>query len=103
MCLDSLMNGFPPGLNSLVTLDNWQTPPFNRWAFQHMREIIPSQPIRRGVGPVRDLPAAQRPVNLDDVAVALTDGSSGTIAGVLAETYTDSAIVMHDGRVVLER
>jgi CubicO group peptidase (beta-lactamase class C family) len=103
MRLDSLMKGFPPGLNSLVTLDNWQTPPFNRWAFQHMREIIPSQLIRRGVGPVRDLPAARRPVNLDDVAVALTDGSSGTIAGVLAETYTDSAIVMHDGRVVLER
>ncbi|MEP6527779.1 MAG: hypothetical protein ABJA86_11510 [Nocardioidaceae bacterium] len=43
--------------------------------------IIPSQLIRRGVGPVRDLPAARPPVNLDDVAVARSDGSSGTLAG----------------------
>jgi hypothetical protein len=40
VCLDSLMKGFPPESNSLVTLDNWQTPPFNRWAFQHKREIV---------------------------------------------------------------
>jgi CubicO group peptidase (beta-lactamase class C family) len=103
MCPDALMKGSPPGSDSLVTLDNWQTPPFNRWAFQHMREIIPSQLIRRGAGPVRSLATAQPLVNPDDVAVPRFDGSSGTLGSVLADTYTDSVIVMHDGRIVLER
>ena len=40
-----LMTGFPPPPESRVTLANWQDPPFNRWAFRHMREIIPSHRI----------------------------------------------------------
>src|SRR5438876_7634958 len=42
---DGLMTGFPPAPEAQVTLANWQDPPFNRWAFRHMRELIPSQPI----------------------------------------------------------
>jgi CubicO group peptidase (beta-lactamase class C family) len=102
MCPDSLMEGFPPPSDSRVTLDNWQTPPFNRWAFQHMSEIIPSQPIRRGSGPVRSLEAAQPPVDLDEVPVAPWDGG-GTLGEVVAKTYTDSVIVLHNGQIVLER
>ena len=98
------MTGFPPpGSDSLVTLDNWQTPPFNRWAFQHMREIIPSQAIRRGAGPVSGLESAEPPVDLDDLGVARSDGGTGTLRDVLEETYTDSVIVLHDGRLVMER
>jgi hypothetical protein len=38
-----LMSGAPPfGPRSQVTLANWQEPPFNRWAFQHVRELIPT-------------------------------------------------------------
>ena len=36
-----------PG-DSQVTLANWQDPPFNRWAFQHVRELIPSARIASG-------------------------------------------------------
>ena len=25
-----------------VTLANWRTAPFNRWAFHHVRELVPS-------------------------------------------------------------
>ena len=42
-----LMSGAPPfGAQSQVTLANWQDPPFNRWAFQHVRELIPTARIR---------------------------------------------------------
>ena len=52
-----LMAGVPPfPANALVTLGNWQEPPFNRWAFQHVRELIPTVRIGRGAGP----PAACR-------------------------------------------
>ncbi|MEA2557665.1 MAG: hypothetical protein QOG88_1203, partial [Actinomycetota bacterium] len=32
-----LMEGTPPSQERLVTLANWQDPPFNRWGFQHVR------------------------------------------------------------------
>ena len=45
---DALMAGFPPPPESVVSLGNWQEPPFNRWSFQHLREIVPTQRIARG-------------------------------------------------------
>ena len=34
-----------PQGQELVTLANWQIAPHQRWAFQHMRELMPSQVI----------------------------------------------------------
>ena len=45
---DALMAGFPPPPESVVSLGNWQDPPFIRWSFQHLREIVPTQRIARG-------------------------------------------------------
>ena len=44
-----LMVGSPPPEPALVTLANWQDPPFNRWGFQHVRDLIPDRadPARR--------------------------------------------------------
>ena len=48
MVREPLMSGFPPPAESRVTLANWQDPPYNRWSFQHLRELIPTQRISRG-------------------------------------------------------
>jgi CubicO group peptidase (beta-lactamase class C family) len=96
-----LMTGFPPAPQSQVTLDNWQDPPFNRWAFRHMRELIPGQLIpagRHGPGP---LPASG--LSLGDPPVARLDGGAATVEGVLAGTFTDAFLVLHDGEIVAER
>jgi CubicO group peptidase (beta-lactamase class C family) len=94
-----LMAGFPPAPESQVTLANWQDPPFNRWAFRHMRELIPSHPIP--AGPPAPLPAAGQPIG--NPAVARLDGSIATVEDVLADTFTDAFLVLHDGQVVAER
>ena len=61
-----LMAGAPPfAADNLVTLENWQEPPYNRWAFQHVRELLPTARIPRGDGPVWELPRAERD-DLDD-------------------------------------
>jgi hypothetical protein len=58
-----LMAGAPPfAPQSQVTLENWQDPPFNRWAFQHLRELIPTARIRRGDGPGWRLTAEERDI-----------------------------------------
>ena len=96
----ALMAGFPPEPRSRVSLANWQDPPFNRWAFRHMREIIPSHPIPAGDAP-EPLPAS--PLRPGDPAVRRLDGSTVTVADVLAESFTDALVVLHDGELVEER
>ena len=59
-----LMTGAPPFAEpSQVSLANWQDPPFNRWSFQHVRDLVPTARIRRGDGPVLAIsPRRARPV-----------------------------------------
>ena len=89
---------FPPG--SLATLANWQDPPFNRWAFQHIRELIPTARISRGHGRPRRLQRAER--DLDSLRFR-SGNRELTVGEMLAETYTDAFLVLHRGRVVTEQ
>ena len=94
-----LMTGFPPAQEAQVTLANWQDPPYSRWAFRHMRELIPSQPIPAG----SPAPLPDAPWPLPDPPVWRIDGSTATAAEVFADTYTDALVVLKDGQVVAER
>jgi len=95
------MAGAPPfPLESLVTLGNWQEPPFNRWAFQHIRELIPTARISRGDGRPRTLPRAER--DLSDLRFRSGDREM-TVREMLAETYTDGFLVLHRGKIVSEQ
>jgi CubicO group peptidase (beta-lactamase class C family) len=96
-----LMAGYPPAAEAQVTLANWQDPPFNRWAFLHMRELIPSQLIPAGPDGPSPLPASHGP--MADPPVWRLDGTTATAAEVFAGTYTDALVVLHDGQLVAER
>src|SRR5215472_17992714 len=52
MSSSPLMSGFPPVESDQVTLANWRTAPYSRWAFQHVREIVPSADIPNAPGDV---------------------------------------------------
>jgi CubicO group peptidase (beta-lactamase class C family) len=99
---EALMAGFPPSPEGGVTLENWQQPPFNRWAFQHLREIIPTQRIARGPR-AKALARRETPPGLDDIAVTRLGAGAPTVGGVLADTWTDAVVILHDGQIVLER
>jgi len=98
-----LMTGFAPPAEARVTLANWQDPPYNRWSFQHVRELIPTQRISRGLGAFTALPRQEHAPVLDEVAVDRLEGRTSSFAEVLAETWTDAVVVLHDGRIVLEQ
>jgi CubicO group peptidase (beta-lactamase class C family) len=89
---------FPP--ERLVTLANWQDPPFNRWSFRHVRDLIPTARIPRGDGPVRRLGRAERDLSGMTVRAA---GRRVSIDRFLDDTFTDGFLVLHRGRVVTER
>ena len=96
---DARMQGFPPDPASQVTLANWQDPPNQRWAFRHMREIIPTHPIP--AGNARPLPESPRAVG--HIEVARLVGSTGSVDDILRDTWTDALVVLHDGQLVEER
>ncbi len=75
--------------------------PQQRWAFSHMRELVPTVNIPRE-GTVSALPAALRD-DLDDVRLTTLDGQAMSWRESLAATYTDAILMMKDGVVVYER
>jgi hypothetical protein len=94
-----LMKGFPPPAERQVTLANWRKPPFNKWAFQHVREIVPSADIPNDPDYVRELPSALRDfkgLSIDDDDGVLELGS------FLRATDTDSLLVMRGDKIVYE-
>jgi CubicO group peptidase (beta-lactamase class C family) len=74
-------------MNPQVTLANWRSAPFNRWAFQHVRELIPSADIANDPRRVRSLEPRPRELEL---------------AQFLAETDTDALVILQRGRLVAE-
>ena len=96
-----LMAGFPPPPDLQVNVSNWQQPQNVRWAFRHMREIIPTQLISAGTGSPCPLPSTG--TQLGNPSVVRVDGSSSTVEEIFASTFTDAVMVLRDGAVVDER
>jgi CubicO group peptidase (beta-lactamase class C family) len=95
------MIGFPADEASSVMLANWQDPPSVRWAFRHMREIIPSQIIPAGPTPVGFVRGDE--VDLGAVTVERLSGATTSVEQVFDETSTDALILLHDGALLSER
>lgn len=97
----TLMTGAPPAGANQVTLSNWQDAPFHRWSFQHVRELMPTHPIPCAPGTGRALLTRARK-ELADLPVMHRNGAASTLQTVIADTYTDAALMVHDGEVVFE-
>ena len=91
-----LMQGFPPSPETQVSLSNWRTAPYNRWAFHHVREIVASADIPNDPESVAALPTASR--DLDQLAVE----GVGSLTEFLVATDTDGIVILHDGHIVFE-
>ena len=93
-----MMRAFPPAPEDQVTLANWRTSPFNRWAFHHVREIVPSAEIRNDPSRVRDLPTGA-PLAMPSIE---SEGETLTFEDFCQKTDTDGMVVLHQGRVIHE-
>ena len=95
----TLMSGFPSAQTDLVTLANWRTAPYSRWAFQHVREIVPSADIPNAPSDVWKL--ASEPKDFSSFRFE-HGGKQYSIDKFLDETDTDGLVILHGGKVVLE-
>jgi CubicO group peptidase (beta-lactamase class C family) len=89
-------DGPPPG----ISLDNWLSPPYSHWSFQHVDDFVPTAVISRGTGSAAALPAASAP--LAEVPMTSTDGRATTVGAVMAATATDGWAVTYRGSMVVE-
>ncbi len=91
---------FPAAASDQVTLANWRTAPFNRWAFHHVSELVPSAPIWNDSTRIKSLetPATQ----IQQLPDFEFEGKRITAASFLQDTFTDGLVVLQHGKPVYE-
>ncbi len=106
------MRGFPPPEDKLITQpeSNFFSFPKLRWSVCHLRELLPTAEISRGLGPSTYLkyPSAAELANvmerIDKIEfLPLNSKSPMTWEESLYANYTDGMLVLHKGKVVYER
>jgi hypothetical protein len=95
----ALMSGFPAAETDRVTLANWRTAPYLRWAFQHVREIVPSADIANAPGDIWKLESEPKDFSSFHFEHG---GKRYGLEQFLRETDTDGLVILHRGKVVLE-
>jgi|HubBroStandDraft_2_1064218.scaffolds.fasta_scaffold21016_2 CubicO group peptidase (beta-lactamase class C family) len=94
-----LMSGFPPAESGQVTLANWRTAPYMKWAFQHVREIVPSADIANSPDGVWRL--ASEPKDWSSFSFR-HGGETYSLDRFVADTDTDGLAILHRGKVICE-
>ncbi|POR52256.1 hypothetical protein B0G62_105224 [Paraburkholderia eburnea] len=95
-----VMQGFPPPPDKLVTKTNLFQASNLRWALQNARMTMPTANVEHAREPM-PLPNGTL---LDPDKVQFTvDGTTVDLTDYLRQTRTDGFIVVHNGKVVLER
>ena len=83
-----------------LNLSNWRQPPHNRWAFHHVREIIPTAPIYRGN---KSSGFTSTPVPaLNELMLSGLEDSQWSLDRWLAESSSDALLVAHRGQLMHE-
>ncbi|QEQ96688.1 serine hydrolase domain-containing protein [Neptunomonas concharum] len=98
------MNGFPPSPDKLIMQpdSNFFSFPKMRWSVCHLRELLPTEQVSRGLG--APIPLEYALDGSIDAVSFLPIGSDSAITweASLAKNYTDGILIMHKGKVVYE-
>ena len=72
-------------------LDNWRSTPYSKWAFHHVREIVPTADIENKSGLINDL-------NLD-----IQSFEDLNLEQVMEETETDATVIAKNNSILFEK
>lgn len=99
------MTGFPPPSEKLIMQpeSDYFSFPKLRWTVCHIRELMPTKQVSRGIGDPIPLQYAIDE-NIDGVSFTpLGGGKPMTWEMSLSANYTDGILIIHEGKVVYER
>ncbi len=101
------MQGTPPPVAKRIRFedDRFLSFPQIRWSLSHMRELVPTVNVWRGAGGASELGAvnSSTAAAIDALTFKDMNGQTRSWADSLADTYTDSIVVLHRGKRVYER
>jgi CubicO group peptidase (beta-lactamase class C family) len=99
MSSSSLMSAFPSVEADQVTLANWRTAPYIKWAFHHVREIVPSADIANSPSDIWQLESEQKDWSSFSFQ---RGGETYSLDRLIADTDTDGLAILHRGKVIYE-
>lgn len=83
-----------------VTGATWQFGPLNRWAYTHIREILPTKDIPNDYRTTRPLNGlSEAAYNLE----IMLGGKPMQLSAAMDQNYVDGLLVLKNGKVVVER
>ncbi len=99
------MTGFPPPADRTVYFADgsfFQFPAL-RWSVAHMRQLMPTVNVPKGLGVASQLPENSY-AGMDEITFTpLGSGTKMTWKESLSQTYADGIIIMHKGTIVYEK
>ena len=98
------MVGFPPPADKLIMQpeSDFFSFPKLRWTVCHIRELMPTKQVSRGIGSPKPFTYA-KDKNIDLIKFTpLNSGGEMTWAESLSENYTDGILILHKGQIVYE-
>lgn len=99
-----IMQGFPPPPDKQVTKANAiQNPPYNRWAYQHMRMFFPSAPVQAADKPFLLSKTIDWSFEKNVKVMEPGTGKTKNMADFLKETWTDAIVVIRGDQIVYEK
>jgi CubicO group peptidase (beta-lactamase class C family) len=98
------MVGAPPPKDRIISADgNFFGFPQIRWSAVHMRQLMPTINVSRGIGNPGVVSKAMREGIEDVTFIPLGASQPMTIRESLQKVYADGMIVMHHGKIVYEK
>ena len=83
-----------------IDREEWDRFPLNRWAFQHVREVVATTEVWRGSGPTWAL--SNHPHHFDNLEFATNKGIR-SLCQWLDDDYCDGFIVLKNERIIYQR
>lgn len=83
-----------------VAGDTWQFGPLNRWAYTHIREILPTKDIPNSSQSVRPIPGIESAA--EDLEITLA-GETVQLSEAMDAQFVDGILAIKDGKALVER
>ncbi len=99
MCFSFASNAQDSTRPEGVTGATWQFGPLNRWAYTHLREVLPTKDIPNDYKTVRPIPGIENAAS--DLQIQLR-GRRINLSGAMKEAFIDGFLVLKDGRAIVE-
>lgn len=86
--------------NDKVDLSNWRKPPYNRWSFSNVSELVPSSVIQRHASNTKGFNFNESKIKLFNLE---HDGETYSLEDWFEKTYGDGIVIVKNGNIIYEK